>query len=73
MVKNLPSNAGDVGSIPDLGTKIPHSVGATRDPKHAGACAPDKRSLNTTKEMQQTRNLKKKSFCGQILSFSSAE
>ena len=51
MVKNLPSNAGDVGSIPDLGTKIPHSVGATRDPKRAGACAPDKRSLNTTKEM----------------------
>ena len=24
MVKNLPSNAGDLGSIPGLGTKIPH-------------------------------------------------
>ena len=24
MVKNPPSNAGDVGSIPGLGTKIPH-------------------------------------------------
>ena len=24
MVKNLPSNAGDVGSIPGPGTKIPH-------------------------------------------------
>ena len=27
VVKNLPSNAGDVGSIPGLGTKIPHAVG----------------------------------------------
>ena len=24
--KNLPSNAADVGSIPDLGTKIPHAT-----------------------------------------------
>ena len=27
MVKNLPTNAGDVGSIPGSGTKIPHSMG----------------------------------------------
>ena len=27
MVKNLPSNAGDVGSIPSRGTKIPRAVG----------------------------------------------
>ena len=27
VVKNLPSNAGDVGSIPSRGTKIPHAVG----------------------------------------------
>ena len=26
MVKNLPCNAGDVGSIPGLGTKIAHAV-----------------------------------------------
>ena len=26
MVKNLPSNAGDVGSIPGQGTKIPHDT-----------------------------------------------
>ena len=26
-VKNLPSNAGDVGSIPGWGTKIPHAWG----------------------------------------------
>ena len=27
MVKNPPSNAGDVGSIPGRGTKIPHAAG----------------------------------------------
>ena len=27
VVKNLPSNAGDAGSIPGRGTKIPHAVG----------------------------------------------
>ena len=27
MVKNPPSNAGDVGSIPGRGTKIPHATG----------------------------------------------
>ena len=27
MVKNLPSNAGDAGSIPGRGTKIPHAAG----------------------------------------------
>ena len=27
VVKNLPSNAGDVGSIPDQGTKIPYALG----------------------------------------------
>ena len=26
MVKNLPSNAGDLGSIPSQGTKIPHAL-----------------------------------------------
>ena len=26
VVKNLPSNAGDAGSIPGLGTKIPHAA-----------------------------------------------
>ena len=30
VVKNLPSNAGDAGSIPGRGTKIPHAVGATK-------------------------------------------
>ena len=27
VVKNLPSNAGDAGSIPGWGTKIPHAAG----------------------------------------------
>ena len=27
LVKNLPSNAGDAGSIPGRGTKIPHVMG----------------------------------------------
>ena len=30
VVKNPPSNAGDVGSIPGWGTKIPHAGGATK-------------------------------------------
>ena len=46
MVKNLPSNAGDVGSIPGQGTKIPHAAGqlspctATTEPTRFGAHAP---------------------------------
>ena len=27
VVKNLPYNAGDTGSLPDQGTKIPHAAG----------------------------------------------
>ena len=27
MVENLPCNAGNMGSIPSLGTKIPHALG----------------------------------------------
>ena len=27
VVKNLPGNAGDAGSIPGQGTKIPHAAG----------------------------------------------
>ena len=40
MVKNQPSNAGDVGSIPGLETKIPHAAGqlslcaTTTEPTH---------------------------------------
>ena len=30
LVKNPPSNAGDAGSIPGQGTKIPHAMGAPK-------------------------------------------
>ena len=30
VVKNLPSNAGDTGSIPGLGTEIPYATGQLR-------------------------------------------
>ena len=36
VVKNLPSSAGDEGSIPDLGTKNPICRGATTEPKNHG-------------------------------------
>ena len=31
VVKNLPSNAGDVGWTPGQGTKIPHAEGGARE------------------------------------------
>ena len=34
MVKNLPSNAGDAGSIPGQGTKIPHAAGGVTKPMY---------------------------------------
>ena len=46
VVKNLPSNAGDAGSIPGWGTKIPHAEGhlslcaATAEPTCSGTHAP---------------------------------
>jgi len=30
VVKNPPANAGNMGSIPGSGTKIPHALGATK-------------------------------------------
>ena len=54
VVKNLPSNAGDVGSIPGQGTKIPHAIGqlspraATTDPAHSGARLPQQKTLHAT-------------------------
>ena len=46
VVKNLPSNAGDAGSIPGRGTKIPHAAGqlslcaTTTEPLCSRACMP---------------------------------
>ena len=53
VVKNLPSNAGDAGSIPGQGTNIPHAAGqlsphaTTREPTRSGACTPQLLSLHT--------------------------
>ena len=51
VVKNPPSNAGDVGSIPGWGTKMPHAAGqlspraATTEPAHSRAHMPQLESL----------------------------
>ena len=34
VVKNLPANAGDMGSIPGQGTKTPHATGQLTEPEH---------------------------------------
>ena len=67
MVKNPPSNAGDVGSIPGWGTKIPHAMGQLRP--HAAttqpvrARAPQLESpCATAREKPAYRN--KESACG---------
>ena len=58
MVKNLPSNAGDTGSSPSRGTKIPHAAGqlspcaATTEPACSGAHVPQERSLCSTKSLR---------------------
>ena len=52
-VKNLPCSAGDVGSMSDLGTKIPRATGqlspdaATSEPALSEVCAPVLESLCT--------------------------
>ena len=55
VIKNLPSNAGDLGSIPGRGTKSPRAVGQlsartpTTEPVHSGAPSPQlQRSLRAT-------------------------
>ena len=59
MVKNPPSNAGDAGSIPGWGTKIPHTTGqlnlraATRE-------KPTMKSLCAAMKTQNSQKRKKK-------------
>ena len=54
VVKNQPSNAGYVDSIPGRGTKIPRVAGqlspctTAREPMRSGACAPQLQSPRTT-------------------------
>ena len=61
VVKNLPSNAGDKGSIPGQGTKIPHAMGqlspcaTTTEPTCSGARVPQlERSLCITTRKKPT-------------------
>ena len=50
VVKNPPSNAGDAGSLPGRGTKIPTGQGATK-PVCSRACMPQLESqCATTRE-----------------------
>ena len=46
MVKNLPSNAGDVGSIPSGGTKDPTCQGANK-PVHISTMEPHTRTVES--------------------------
>ena len=54
VVKNPPSDAGDVGLIPGQGNKIPHAKGqlclyaATTEPSSSRACALQQRSPQAT-------------------------
>ena len=63
VVKNLPTNAGDVNSIPDQGTKIPHAreqlspQATTTEPMCSEACAPQlERSPSATKKETACHN-----------------
>ena len=74
VVKNLPSNAGDEGSILGQGTKIPHAAGqpssstSTTEPVHSGTHRPQlERSLCTvtnsscaTTKPNKAKTIKKK-------------
>ena len=65
VVKNLPSNAGDMGSPPGLGTKIPHGLGQLSPP------APQLLSPQTTTQEKPTHRNKdpvrcNPTQCGQI-------
>ena len=63
MAKNLPCNAGDVGSITGRGTKIPHVTeqlnpcAATTEPQLWSTCAATRESVhhNERTQMMQRR------------------
>ena len=49
MVKNPPCNAGDIGSIPGLGTKIPHAMEQLSPHTVAGLLQPGSPRATTPK------------------------
>ena len=61
MIKNPPSNAGDVGSIPGLGTRIPHAVRCGQETKK------EKKDLNINENKQQQQ--KRDTFKDKIVHF----
>ena len=71
VVENLHSNAGDLGSIPDQGTKIPHAIGQLS--LHAtvkSPCIPQGRpsTVKTQKHTHRHRSkLKEKWFKGKYI------
>ena len=48
MVKNLPCNAGDVGSTPGQGTKTPHTMGQRKINKYNAVLALERETLART-------------------------
>ena len=61
MVKNLPCNAGDVGSIPNQGTKIPHAVeqlsprATITEPRCLSPCATTRESVYPKERLRMTQ------------------
>ena len=62
VLKNLPSNAGGMGTIPGQGTKIPHAMGQPLSPctklgrlhvTSRDACAPQGKILHAAVKMLQ--------------------
>ena len=71
MVKNLPSNAGDAGSIPGWGTKIPHAAGqlspcATTREKPAWDVEPTHHNKDPTQPKINECKKKTKKICSLI-------
>ena len=64
VVKNPPCNAGDVGSIPGWGTKLPHAVEqlnlhvTTTEPACSGAQVPQLPSPHTVKILHAVTKIK---------------
>ena len=61
VVKNPPSNAGDLGSIPGLGTRIPHTTG------QPSSRAATREAMDRSEDTVQPKFKKKKSFRSKIV------
>ena len=66
MLKNLPCNAGDSGSIPGWGTSIPHAMGqlspqtAATEPTCSGAHEPRLEKAQAPRQRPRAKKKKKK-------------